>query len=181
MFPRVRDAAAAIAAGCIACCIACSTQPAKDQTTPQRLPPPLNFGFYEQDGQRFDDAGTRGRVTVILIMTTYDLNSQVVAHRLNNLMHSFQPRINVGAIVLETANYAVLLEPFRHSLGLDYPVVLADQATLQGEGPFGSVAQVPLVLVLNAEGRPLWRVTGPATDKQLEMAVRRAESSVAQH
>jgi hypothetical protein len=144
---------------------------------PARRPPPLEFVFFAADGTRFDSTATRGRATAVLLLTTYDLNSQVVARRLNDLLHSFQPRINVGAIVLEPAKYAVFLEPFKQSLGLRYPVLLADHATLQGQGPFGPVPEVPVVIVLDREGRPLWRLTGPATDEELRRALRDASGS----
>lgn len=140
-------------------------------------PEPVEFSYFAPDGTRFDSAGTRGRVTAILLLTTYDLNSQLVAKRLNDVLHSFKPRFNAGAIALEPAKYAVFLEPFRQSLDLSYPVVLADQATLQGEGALGGGIEVPMLIVLDAEGRPLWRLSGPATEQQIRNALRAAQPS----
>lgn len=111
-------------------------------------------------------------------MTTYDLNSQLVARRIEEMQHSFKPRFNALAIVLEPAKYSVLLEPFKLSLGLTYPVVLADHDTLQGTGPFGPIGEVPILVVLDREGRPLWRVTGPASEQQLRQALRSASAYV---
>ena len=135
---------------------------------------PVVFSFLTSDGVSFDSQGTRGRVTAILLITTYDLTSQLVARRLNDLLSSFRPRFNVAAVVLEPPKYAVLLEPFKSSLGLRYPVVLADYATLRGDGIFGKIPEVPIVIVLDPEGRPVWRLAGPATEQQIKKALREA-------
>jgi hypothetical protein len=137
---------------------------------------PVEFSFFAPDGTRFDSASTRGRVTAILLLTTYDLNSQVVARRLNEVLRSFKPRFNAGAVVLEPSKYAVFLEPFKQSLGLRYPVVLADQATLQGDGALGGGVEVPTLVVLDAQGRPLWRLSGPATEQQIRSALEAAQA-----
>lgn len=138
-------------------------------------PAPVEFSYFAPDGTPFDSAGTRGRVTAILLLTTYDLNSQLVARRLNEVLQSFRPRFNAGAVALEPAKYAVFLEPFKESLGLRYPVVLADQATLQGEGALGGGVEVPMLIVLDVEGRPLWRLSGPATEQQIRSALKAAQ------
>jgi len=153
--------------------IACASAPEGGSKLPGPVPDPLQFSFYAADGTRFDSAGTRGRVTVILILTTYDLNSQLVARRLNELQRTYKPRFNAGAVVLESMKYAVLVEPFKASLGLTYPVVLADHDMLQGQGAFGAVT-VPTLILLDPEGRPVWRVTGPATEQQLRKALNAA-------
>lgn len=158
--------------------LGCAGDPAAPKVAAAERPPPLEFAFIAQDGTRFDSQKTRGRATAILLMTTYDLNSQLVARRIEEMQHSFKPRFNALAIVLEPAKYSVLLEPFKLSLGLTYPVVLADHDTLQGTGPFGPIGEVPILVVLDREGRPLWRVTGPASEQQLRQALRSASAYV---
>jgi hypothetical protein len=161
--------------------LALSTTAACASGTPRSSQPagpraePIEFSYVAPDGVRFDSVVTRGRVTAILFLTTYDLNSQLVAKRLNEVLRSFKPRFNAGAVVLEPGKYAVFLEPFKSSLGLLYPVVLADQATLQGEGAIGSV-EVPTLLILDVEGRPMWRLSGPATEQQIRNALKAAQS-----
>ena len=44
----------------------------------------------------------------------------------------------------------LLADAFRSSLSLDYPVALADDETRAGSGPFGFVARVPTLVVLDA-------------------------------
>jgi hypothetical protein len=155
----------------VACGGVSNERPARSGPRPE----PVVFSYFAPDGTPFDSASTRGRVTAILLLTTYDMNSQLVARRLNDVLHSFKPRFNAGAVALEPAKYAVFLEPFKESLGLHYPVVLADQATLQGEGALGSGIEVPTLVVLDVEGRPLWRLSGPATEQQIRNALRAAQ------
>jgi hypothetical protein len=155
--------------------LACASAPDTRVQHSGEQPPPVEFSYFAPDGTRFDSASTRGRVTAILLLTTYDMNSQLVARRLNDVLHSFKPRFNAGAVALEPAKYAVFLEPFKESLGLHYPVVLADQATLQGEGALADGIEVPTLVVLDVEGRPLWRLSGPATEQQIRNALRAAQ------
>jgi hypothetical protein len=114
-------------------------------------------------------------VTAILFATTFDLASQVEAARLNDLLHRHRPRINVGAVVLEPPKYALLADTFRTSLRLDYPVAIADDETRQGGGPFGRIARVPTLIVLDAAGHEVWRKSGVVALRELEDALRRAQ------
>jgi hypothetical protein len=150
---------------------------AREPTTPKTATAPLEFEFVAPDGSKFDSASTRGRVTVVLVITTYDLASQLVARRLEDALHTTRPRINVGAVALEPPKYGVLLETFRSSLGLTYPVVLADHLMLSGQGPFGDCSFVPTLFVLDREGRLVSRRQGPLTEKQITAALTEAESA----
>jgi hypothetical protein len=116
-------------------------------------------------------ATTRGRATAIVFVTTYDLASQIQAKQLEKILRSQTPRINVGAVVLESADYALLADAFRTSLSLSYPVAMADATTLTGRGPFGDIDQVPTTIVLDRSGREVWRKAGLAEPEQIERAL----------
>jgi hypothetical protein len=107
-------------------------------------------------------------VTLLLFLTTYDHASQLMARQLKAIMHSRRPRINVGAIVLETPKYSILAPVFKQSLELDYPVVMADDATLRGLGPFGAVRRVPTLIVLDGRGRRVRSEEGYVAPRQIE-------------
>ena len=74
-------------------------------------------------------------------------------------------------MVLETAAYAVLAETFRTSMGLSYPVCLADEATRLGRGPFGRLGRVPTIFVLDRSGVETWRKEGLASPREMEKAL----------
>jgi hypothetical protein len=126
------------------------------------------FAFATTAGEELSSDTTRGRVTVLVFVTTFDLASQVAAKRVNQVLHSHVPRINAGAVVLEAAEYAPLADVFRSALELSYPVALSDLPALAQSSTFGEVASVPTVLVLDAEGREIARKSGSFTASELE-------------
>ena len=118
----------------------------------------------------------RGRPTVLVFITTFDLACQVLARRLGELVVDFTPRANAAAVVIEAPQYAELLPAYREALSLPYPVVMADFATQSGAGPFGPVTVVPTVIVLDREGRQVWRHDGAVDSSEIEAALRRASA-----
>jgi len=70
--------------------------------------------------------------------------------RVNQTLVSHVPRLNALGVVLEDPSYSVLLDTFSNSLNLAFPLVMADQATLDGAGPFAPLAYVPTLLVVDA-------------------------------
>jgi hypothetical protein len=135
----------------------------------------LQFALGTTDGEELSSANTRGRVTVLVFVTTFDMASQVVARRLNEVLLAHHPRINAGAIVLEAPKYAPLADVFKSALDLSYPVALADLPMLEQSSGLGEVKSVPTVLVLNGEGREIVRKSGSPTVSELEHWVAHAE------
>jgi len=133
------------------------------------------YVFGTTDGGEISAEGMRGRVTVLVFVTTFDLASQVAAKRVNQLLHAHRPRINAAAVVLEAAKYAPLADVFRSSLELSYPVAIADLPTVQQSSTFGEILSVPTALVLDAQGREVVRKSGNFTVSELETWLARAE------
>jgi hypothetical protein len=121
-------------------------------------------------------ASTRGRTTLLVFGASYDLATQVAARELDALVRRRKPRINVGLVMLEASEYSPLVAGFRSALGLEYPVVLADEATLAGEGEFGEVGTMPLYVVLDRSGRECWRGAGVTDPATLNDVLHRAEA-----
>lgn len=155
----------------IALATGCGSEPAEPARAPTPRGRAIQFVYGTTEGHELSSATTRGRATAIVFVTTYDLASQVQAKQLERILHSHTPRINVGAIVLETAEYALLADAFRSSLSLSYPVAMADAATLAGHSPFGSIDRVPTTIVLDRSGREVWRKAGLAEAGELEDAL----------
>jgi hypothetical protein len=133
------------------------------------------FEFGTTRGEIFSSASTRGRVTAVLFVTSFDVASQIMARRLNDSLRDHVPRINAGAVALEAPNHAPLVDVFRQSLDLRYPVAMGDSAGSDPEGPFGVVDRVPTLFVLDRSGRLRSRRSGVMTAEELTEALVAAE------
>jgi hypothetical protein len=144
---------------------------------PERAPrsAPVTFAYGVPGGGSLDSASTRGRVTALLFVTTFDLPSQVMARRLDEALRTHRPRINAGAVAIEAPNAAPLVDVFRSTLGLGYPVGLTGSGA-ENAGAFGTIDRVPTLIVLDARGREVRREAGvlepEALDRFLSEAAR---------
>lgn len=138
---------------------------------PSRRATPRFFDYVALDGSRLGTEGTRGRVTVLVFVTTYDMGSQIVVRELADVFRRHRPRINAGVIVLEPPRNAPLAEAFAAAMELPFPLALADPATLEGRGPFGDVAAVPTTVVLDRTGAERFRSEAVVSAAALERAI----------
>lgn len=159
------------AVGFVAACAA-DTPPAE---APLVRGEPLGFVFGTADGEVLTSEKVRGRVTVLLFLTTFDLSSQVQAKYLEDLHRSHAPRFNAVAVVMEPPKNAELVRSFGEVLGLSYPVALADEGTLNGAGPFGAITSVPTWIVLDRDVRAVFAAAGALRPRELEKKLRLAE------
>ena len=155
--------------GLIVGCGASPSAPVRIASRPSGTP--LDFVYVALDGAELSSATTRGRATAIAFLTTYDLASQLVARRLDAALRRQRPRANGAGIVIEAPKYAPLADAFRSALGLSFPLAMADQATLDGDGPFGRIDRVPTLIVLDADGRETWRRSGSMRGREIEQAL----------
>lgn len=167
----------ALAAALVLACAACAADHAAQRPTPRvSRGRPIVFAFGTPEGKIFGSETTRGRVTAVLFVTTFDLSSQVMARRLDDVVRRHRPRANAGAIVLEAPDHATLAEVFRDTLGLSYPVGLALSPGVQAEGPFGRIDRVPSLFVLDRDGRLVFEAAGVLTAAEIESALARART-----
>jgi hypothetical protein len=134
---------------------------------------PVAFTYGVPGGGVVDSNSTRGRVTALLFVTTFDLPSQVMARRLDASLRSHRPRINAAAIAIEAPNAAPLVEVFRSTLGLAYPVALTGGGA-EDAGAFGTIDRVPTLVVLDARGREVHRAAGVVEAEMLELFLEEA-------
>lgn len=161
----------AVGAGCS------GAAPATAAASASAASAPIQFEFPSVGEEAVVSSETmRGRATALVFITTFDLASQLVARRLGEVVVSFTPRANAAAVVVEAPAYADLLPSYRTALSLPYPVVMADFATQQGAGPFGTVTHVPTLVVLDREGREVSRHQGSLQADEIRGALRRASS-----
>lgn len=131
------------------------------------------FSFPTLDGVRLSKASVKGRMTVIVFATTYDIPSQAQARFLNEVFHRHVPRINAVLLVLEPPHHRPLVEAYRDSLRLDYTVAMADEATIAGDGAFEGLHHVPAIVLLDRDGVEKWRHLGLLDAKALHAVIDR--------
>lgn len=148
-----------------------------EEPKPQSISAPIQFSYLDHEGREVSSKTTRGRVTIAALVTTYDLASQMNLRRVNQALGSYTPRINAFALVLEPPSYRVLVDSFAKSLDLHLPLVMADQASLDGGGPFGPIDYVPTLVFLDRQGRIVERLRGPLSTEQITEALGRANQS----
>jgi hypothetical protein len=178
---RVRRVAARLALGmaagaAVGCVSTSSPAPVSAEPEPLRGEP-LEFSFTGVDQEVVSSENTRGRVTLLAFVTTYDVTSQLVLRRVGDAIVRFVPRINAAAVVLEAPLYAELIPAYRDSLQLPFPVVMSDFATQQGRGPFATIQRVPTVLVLDRTGREVARRQGALSLEEIEQELTRASGN----
>jgi hypothetical protein len=163
-------------AGCVLALIGCGGAAQPAVAPPAAHGPALEFAF-SGAGQQVSSSDTRGRPTILLFLTTYDLASQFAARDLAHIVRSFTPRANAVAVVCEDAQYEDLLPTYRQTLELPYPVVMGDVATRAGQSAFGRIDILPTLVVLDRDGREVWRHAGAASRAEVSAALERAASS----
>ncbi len=135
----------------------------------------LRYSIPAVAGDGIDSFHHRGRVTVLLFITTFDVFSQAEAARLEDLYRSHHPRINAAAIIMEPPKNLELARAFVEVLHLSYPVGMADQRELERQGILGEVRTVPAWLILDKVGRLTATGVGTLTLSELESAVMEAQ------
>lgn len=154
--------------------IACSSTPAVAVAPDAGHGAPIVFEYGTPSGEIFSSTGTRGRATAVLFVTTFDLPSQLMAKRLDTVVREHKPRANAGAVALEAPNDAPLVDVFKSSLGLSYPVALSNSTRFDAPSPFGRVDQVPTLVVLDRHGREVGRAQGVVSEREIDQALTRA-------
>ena len=137
--------------------------------------PVLQFAYEAVDGRPISTQAFQNRISVIVFLTTYDVHSQVVARFLASIAKRHTPRINAAAIMLEAPENKPLVEAFGATMGLPFPLALADAATIAGEGPFAGLHHVPSVVILDRQGREAFRHVGFIDENSLEAALKQVE------
>lgn len=132
---------------------------------------PIRFSYSTLDGQMLSTSSVAGRYTVLAFITTYDHFSHAQARFLSSVVNKHVPRINAGLIVLEPEQNRVLVEAFVKVVAPPYPVAMADDATIRGEGPFQDLHEVPSTVILDQLGREVWRHKGLATNDMIDAAL----------
>jgi thiol-disulfide isomerase/thioredoxin len=121
---------------------------------------PVDFSFDSLDERPVSSEATRGKPTVIAFVSTGSLPAQAQVDFLVVMSKNDGDRVNYAVVALERRENRELVEIYRKSLGITFPVALADETTTAGGGAFGDVTAVPVTVILDRNGRIVWRVAG---------------------
>jgi peroxiredoxin len=160
--------------------VACGS-PQSSSDTPKPLPTVttsaaddakrIDFAFTDLNGKQVTTESVHGRVTIVLFMTTYDTASQLEARFVQEIAKEHTPRLNAIGLVLEVADNKPMADAFASALNLPFPLCMADDATIRGEGPFTGLGNVPSIVILDKEGRERYRHIGLVLKHDLEDAI----------
>jgi hypothetical protein len=121
---------------------------------------PVDFAFDSLDERPVSSESTRGKPTVIAFVDTGSLPAQAQVDFLVAMARHDAGTVQYAVVALEPRENRELVELYRKSLSIPFPVALADPATIAGGGPFGDVTAIPVTVILDRSGRVAWRVAG---------------------
>jgi hypothetical protein len=154
---------------------ACTRPPGVKGNSPSAVGEVVSYSFGTLDGELLTSQKFQGRVTVLLFGTSYDLATQAVSKRLNQLWHEHTPRINVALVLVEPPENADMARAYKDLMGLDYPVALADSDPSHVGGPFGPIRVIPSWVFLTRSGRVATSAVGDVSLRDLDRLVEAAE------
>ncbi len=136
------------------------------------LGPVIDFSFDSLDDRPVNAQSAYGKPTIVAFVTTSSLPSQAQVDFLVAMAKNDASRVNFAVVALEPREGRELVEVYKKSLSIPFPVALADVQTLASLGPFGDVSSVPVTVLLDRDGRVVWRVDGRvATSHEIRAAL----------
>ncbi|MCU0687637.1 MAG: TlpA family protein disulfide reductase [Polyangiaceae bacterium] len=174
--PRSLALACALAAGSALGCGGGASPDARAPEADASSPTARSFRYESLDEHEVSSNALKGRATVIVFAATYGDASLLQTRFVQKVHAEHTPRINAAAVFLEPVENRPLVRVFCNSLDLRFPAAMADADTIQGKGAFTGLNTVPSTVVLDAQGREVWRKVGVAIPDELKAAVRRAQA-----
>ena len=102
-----------------------------------------------------------------LDIALWDLVGQAQVSYLVGMARNDGDKVNYAMIALHPRKEIVLVDAYRQTLGVEFPVALADAAATSSAGPFGEIPAVPTIIVLDRLGRIAWKHTGLAKNDEI--------------
>ncbi len=134
---------------------------------PDNATRPIDFTFDSLDERPVNSAVIRGKPTVMVFMTTWDLSSQAQIDFLVPMSKKDGAQVNYVMVALQEPKDRELVEVFTHGLGVTFLGALADKEIIEGGGPFGPVRAVPTMVILDRSARMVWRHVGLAKPEEI--------------
>ncbi len=128
---------------------------------------PVTYVFDPLDERLVSSAAHRGKPTVLAFVTTGDIVGQAQIDYLVAMAKNDGAKVNYALIALHPRKEIVLVEAYISALKVEFPVALGDASAMGPGGPFGEISAVPTVVVLDGEGRIVWKHMGLAKAEEL--------------
>jgi hypothetical protein len=136
---------------------------------------PVSYVFDPLDERPVSSAAYRGKPTVLAFVTTGDIVGQAQVDYLVAMAKNDVGKVNYALVAIHPRKEIVLVEAYVAALRIEFPVALGDTAAMAAKGPFGEIAAVPTVVVLDRQSRVVWKHTGLAKADELRGHLRRLE------
>ncbi len=134
---------------------------------------PVAYAFDSLDDRGVSSAAHRGKPTVLAFVATGDIVGQAQIDFLTSMAKNDGEKVNYALVALHPRKEIALVAAYASALKVDFPVALGDPSVMSAAGPFGEIAAVPTVVVLDRGGRIVWKHTGLAKADQLRGHMRR--------
>ena len=135
--------------------------------------PAVPFAYDSLDDRPVSADAARGKPTVLSFVTTGSLPSQAQVDYLVVMATHDGDQTNYAIVSLDPRDNRELVELYRKSLKIPFPVAMADDLTRSGSGSFGDVTGVPVTIVMDRQGRVVARIEGRvAKSDELRAALR---------
>jgi hypothetical protein len=121
---------------------------------------PVAFAYDSLDERPVSSAALQGKPAVIAFVTTGSLAAQAQVDFLVAMAGRDGDRVGYVVVSLDPTSNRELVELYRKSLKVPFPVAMADDTLRDGAGPFGDVTAVPVTVVLDRVGRIVARFAG---------------------
>ncbi len=115
----------------------------------------------------------RGRVVLVSFFATWCFPCLAELPTLEALQKEYGPRgFQIVAVGMDLDG-ARVLAPFADQYALNFPVLVADEETREGQSPFGLIPALPTTFLLDEEGRVAAAWKGMAGHEDVAQAVER--------
>ena len=127
----------------------------------------VSFAFDSLDERPVTSESMRGKPTVIAFITTGDIVGQAQVSYLVHMAKNDGERVNYVVVALHPRKELILVDSYRRTLGVEFPVALGGPSATTAAGPFGEIPAVPTIVILDRDGRIVWKHTGLAKSEEL--------------
>ena len=143
------------------------------ETTAALSDRPVVYAFDPVDDERpVSTEAHRGKPVVLAFVTTGDIVCQAQIGFLNAMAKNDGDRVAYAVVALHPRREIVLVDAYRSTLGITFPVALGDASTTAASVPFGEIPAVPTVVVLDRFGKIVWKHTGLAKADEIRARLR---------
>lgn len=134
---------------------------------------PVTYAFDTLDERPVSSTAHRGKPTVLAFVTTGDIVGQAQVDYLVAMAKNDGVKVNYALVALHPRKEIMLVEAYMSALKVEFPVALGDASSMAPQGPFGEISAVPTIVVLDRDGKIVWKHTGLAKSDELRGHMRR--------